>query len=263
MRMPRRRRIEALLLALAGTCAAAETRTAPNAGAPPVNQLSISGNACGPAALLSAYRLGNGSWQAAETALEGTGDKGRLSYWIRRHGLRPSATLKGRMRWNQGGINAEDLLAAANEAGKPLYLPALKLDDLFRRRGEKPQALVKRTHARFADSLEKGFPPVLSLRRFVLRGGAWVPVQGHFVTVTAVPEKLPRGAEGFAISYVDPWGGKRCEGYLKVPGRPLLAADAAASPCLLAEVPAANIGKKEVRRGETTAVVPAAAIGRW
>ncbi len=262
--MPRPRRIEALLFALAAGCAAAaEMRAAPNAGAPPVNQLSISGNACGPAALLSAYRLGNGSWQAAEAALEGRGDKERLSYWIRRHGLRPSATLRGRMRWNQGGINAEDLLAAANEAGRPLYLPALELEDLFRRRGEKPQAHLKRVHGRMARSLARGFPPVLSLRRFVLRKGAWVPVQGHFVTVTAVPAKLPRGAAGFAFSYADPWGGKRCEGYLKPADRPVLAADAAASPCLLAEVPAANIGKKEVRRGESTAVIPAAAIGRW
>lgn len=261
--MPHLRRIEILLIALAASCSAAELRKAPNAGAAPVNQLSVSGNACGPAALLASFRFGNESWQAAARSLPGTTDKEQLTQWIKRHGLRPSATLKGRMRWSNGGINVEDLVVAANEMNRSLYLPTLAIDDLFRRKGETPLHLLKRTREHLDRSLTRGFPPVLSLKRFVLRNGVWTPVQGHFVTVTAVPAKLAKGESGIRISYVDPWGGRRCEGVLKMADRAILAADAGSSPCLIAEVPASNIGKKDVKRGETSVVVPAAVIGRW
>lgn len=264
MLIPRlRRQIEVLLIVLAGSSAAAEIREAPNPGAQPVNQLSVSGNACGPAALLASYRCGSESWQAAAASLPGSGDREQLGQWIRRYGLRPSATLKGRMRWSTRGINVEDLVEAANEMNRPLYLPMLVQDGLFLSGREKPEALLERTRERLDKSLSKGVPPLLSLRRFVLRKGVWVPIQGHFVTVTAVPRKITKGESGFRISYFDPWGGKRCEGYLKLPDQPVLAAAGKVSPCLVAELPAANIGKNEVHQGETTAVIPASVIGRW
>lgn len=263
MLTPRPRRIEALLIALIATCHGVEMREAPNAAAAPINQLSVSGNACGPAALLNSCRAGNQSWQAAEKSLVGSSDRERLGLWIRRFGLRPSGTLRGKMRWSSGGMNAEDLVTAANEMSKPLYLPTLALDDLFRRKGEKPGALLKRGRDSMDRSLSRGFPPVLSLRRFVLRKGVWTPVQGHFVTVTSLQRKLTKHEAGFRFTYVDPWGGKRCEGFIKIADQPVLGGDIASSPCLLADVPMSNIGKKEVRRGEVTVVVPSAVIGRW
>lgn len=259
----RPRRIEACLIALAGCCGAAELREAPGAAAPPVNQLSISGNACGPAALLASFRCGGETWQKAAAALPGATDREQLGQWIRRYGLRPSAALKGRMRWTGNGINVEDLVLAANEMNRPLYLPQLAHDDLFLRRGEKPDELLRRTHGRLERSLAKGIPPLLSLRRFVLRKGSWIPLQGHFVTVIAVPRKHPRGGQEFTFTYLDPWGGKRREGKLGIATRSLLAGPGQSSPCLEATVPDAGIAKDQVRRGETTAVVPAAVIGRW
>ncbi|MCW1883207.1 hypothetical protein OKA04_00600 [Luteolibacter flavescens] len=175
----------------------------------------------------------------------------------------PSATLKGRKRWTNAGINVEDLVVATNEMTRPLYLPAVAQDDLFMRKGEKPEALLRRTHQRLEKSLAKGVPPVLSLRRFVLRGGKWEALQGHFVTVTAVPRKLGRGQSAFAFTYLDPWGGKRTQGEFRISPGPILAAPGQESPCLEVLAPAANIGKKEVRRGETTVIIPAAVIGRW
>jgi hypothetical protein len=261
--MPPLRRIKILLIALAASCGAEEIRQAPNPGAAPVNQLTVSGNACGPAALLASFRFGNESWQAAANSLPGASDKEQLTQWIKRHGLRPSAALKGRMRWSNGGINVEDLVTAANEMNRSLYLPTLAIDDLFRRKGEKPQQLLKRTRDYMDRSLTRGFPPLLSLKRYALRNGVWTPVQGHFVTVTAIPAKLGKGESGIRISYLDPWGGKRCEGVLKMADRAIMAADAESSPCLIAEVPASNIGKKDVKRGELSVVVPAAVIGRW
>lgn len=259
-----RPRIKAwLFAALLGACPAEELRVAPNAAATPVNQLSISGNACGPAALLASFRCGNEAWQRGAGALAGETDRDQLRLWIRLHGLQPSTTLKGRKRWSSKGINVEDLVAAANEMNRPLFLPPLLHDDLFLRPGEKPEALLRRTRDRLDKSLVKGIPPILSLRRFVLRKNVWTPVQGHFVTVTGVTRKLAHGKPSFAFSYLDPWGGKRCEGTLALPPRPILAAAGQASPCLEAAVPSALIGKSEIRRGEVTVVVPAAVIGRW
>ena len=260
----RRRRIEVALLALLScVCHAGDLREAPKADAAPVNQLAISGNACGPAALLASFRCGNEAWQRAAASLPGATDREQLGQWIRRHGLHPSETLKGRKRWTNAGINVEDLVAATNEMTRPLYLPAVTQENLFLRRGEQPDALLRRTHLRLEKSLSKGIPPVLSLRRFVLRDGKWIPLQGHFVTVTAVPRKVGRGEESFRFTYLDPWGGKRGEGEFRVPAGPILASAGQVSPCLETNVPEVNIAKKEVRRGEITVVIPAAVVGRW
>ncbi len=260
----RRRAIELLLACgLAASPAGAETRTAPHEGAAPVDQLRLSGNACGPAALLTSFRCGSPAWQRAAAILPGTSDREQLALWIRRHGRQPSATLKGRKRWTSAGINVEDLIIATNETTRPLYLPAVAGDDLFLHRGEKPEALLRRVRDRLDRSLAKGIPPLLSVRRFVLRDGVWTPLEGHFITITAVPRRLARGERSFPIRYLDPWGGKRAEGRIALPPRPLLAPAAQPAPCLEATLPAANIGKSQVRRGESIALVPAALIGRW
>lgn len=261
LRLPRIEPLACALLLFA--TAEGSTRQAPNPSAPPVNQLKVSGNACGPAALIASFRCGNESWQRAATLLPGDDDKAHITQWIRRYGLRPSATLKGRTRWSNSGINVADLTLAANEMTAPLLLPSLLQDDLFLRPKEKPEALVRRVRERFDRSLSRGFPPVLSLRRFVLRNGSWIPVQGHFVTVIEVPRKVPPGENEFRFTYLDPWGGKRATGTLKVPSDPILTDSRGDSSCLVADLPGANIGLKEVRKGERTVVVPAALIGRW
>ena len=61
--------------------------TAPNPDAPLVSQLIISGNACGPAALLNALRLGSPDWQRPAAALPGNTDRDRLGFLIRRYGI--------------------------------------------------------------------------------------------------------------------------------------------------------------------------------
>lgn len=260
----RRRTIELLAgFALIGAGPAQELRVVPDAAATPVDQLAISGNACGPAALLASFRSGGPDWRRAAEALPGEGDRQQLGHWIRRHGLQPSSTLQGRKRWSSDGINVADLLLAANETTRPLYLPPLAAEELFRRRGESSAALLRRARARFDRSLAKGIPPLLSLRRFVLRGGQWTAVQSHFVTIVSVPRRLPRDADSFAIGYLDPWGGKQRQGTLALAPGSLLAPAGQPASCLEARLPDANIGRREVRRGETTAIVPASVIGRW
>jgi hypothetical protein len=65
------------------------------------------------------------------------------------------------------------------------------------------------------------------------------------------------------VVYLDPWGGKKAEGWIKIPDRPVLSDGSSPPPCLVADFPSANIGKKQVAKGEVTAVVPETVIGLW
>jgi hypothetical protein len=251
----------AVLAGLLGICSAAEQRLAPHADAAPVNQLQISGNACGPAAIIASFRCGDNNWQQALTLLPADDDKQRMGLWIRHYGLQPSVSLHGRKRWTGAGINVDDLVAATNEMTRGLYLPQVIHEDLFLAKKESPEKLLERARDHLDHSLTKGIPPVLSLRRYALRDGSWTFLQGHFVTIVGVARKTE--AMSFAITYLDPWGGKKCEGTIRVPSIPLLSKPGSSASCLEAVLPSSNIAKSEVRKGETTAIVPSALIGRW
>lgn len=260
----RLRRIEAcLLLALFTSCTSTEMRLAPHPEARPVNQLSISGNACGPAALLASFRTGSDTWRKAADQIPGNTDRQQLDSWIRRYGLRPSKNLNGKLRWSHRGINVVDLVDAANEMNQREYLPQLAHDDLFLRSGESPKALLRRTRAHLEQSIAKGIPPLLSLRRFSNRSGTWTPIDGHFVTVIGVPRGLAKGASAFSIRYLDPLGGKEAEGTIRIPDSSLLSTAGKPAACLEAQVPKSRFGSKNLRSGESSTVVPAAIIGRW
>jgi hypothetical protein len=186
-----------------------------------------------------------------------------MLYIIRAHGLRPSTSLSDRQRWTRHGINVEDLSAIATELAALGPVTAPKTEGMLRTGRESPEKLLARLHSRLRNSLKKGAPPVLSLRRYVHRGGTWEALQGHFVTIVRVPEKLPRKSDSFDFTYFDPWGGKKETGRFNIPRMPVLTDSKGTVSCLVADVPKANIGKTNVRNGETTAVVPAVVLGRW
>ncbi len=258
------RRVSEILLATALTVAAApDLREAPTPAATPANQLVVSGNACGPTALLNAFRFGDASWQRASDALTGETDKQRIYTIIREYGMRPSAHLGGRPRWSRKGVNIADLTDIANEMTRGHFLPQLQQEVLFRDSRETPDKLLRRTHDHLETSLKKGLPPLISLRRYVKRNGSWMALEAHFVTVTAVPHKLDKHARSFSIRYIDPWGGKPCQGVVAIPATPVLADNAADSPCLEAVFPQASVGKKSVRKDEANVLIVAALLGRW
>lgn len=241
----------------------ADDRWAPNATKGPVNQLEISGNACGPAALLTSFRCGNESWQQVSAEIPGSSDKSKLLYIIRAHGLRPSTSLQDRRRWTRDGINAEDLNSIAAELSALAAQPAPKMESMLRIGRESPAKLTARIHRRLRNSLKNGLPPVLTLRRYTFRSGRWEPLQSHFITVVRVPEKLPPNHTQFDLTYFDPWGGKKDSGRFYVSAQPVLIDPAGVASCLEASLPKANIGKSKVRHGERTAIVPTVLIGRW
>ena len=260
-----------LLLNLLGCgllAAAAPLREAPNMAATPANQLLVSGNACGPAALLNAFRFGNDHWQRGCSALDGRSDREQILQIIRGPGARPSAHTPGRLRWSRRGVNLADLRDIANELTRGQYLPPLNEEVFFLMPRETPMAMLRRVHQRLETSLARGLPPVLSLRRYALRAqpgraAQWTVIDAHFVTLTAIPRRLDKHAGTFTVRYLDPWGGKSYDGRIAIPRQPLLADQSGVSTCLVAEFPQSSVGGKLVRRGETSVLVPAAALGRW
>ena len=243
-------------------------QAAPEPAAVPANQLVVAGNACGPAALLNAFRFGNPAWQRASNALAGDTDKQRISTIIGEYGMRPSSHLPGRPRWSRKGVNIADLCDIANDITRGRFLPLVSQEVMFLKPGETQGALLKRAHRHLSTSLDKGLPPIISLRRYALRSikgkpAEWVVIDAHFVTLTTLPRKLDKPAGSFPISYIDPWGGKICHGEISIPNRPILADSTAASPCLEAVFPQASVGKKRVHPGEPTTLTMAAVLGRW
>lgn len=242
-------------------------REAPNGSATPVDQLAIAGNACGPAALLTAFRFGDKNWQRAADAVEGDTDRQRLRKIILEVAMRPSKHLGGRPRWSRSGVNLADLCDIANEMTRAHYLPKVGYEVMILQPGESQEKLLRRVHGRLEKSLSKGLPPVLSIRRFVKKKDGWQIVEGHFVTVTGLPRKLAKGDRSFVVNYVDPWGGKRQQGTIAISGRGFLtagdASDPLLSPCLEAVFPQALVGKSKIGKGEETVLTISAAIGRW
>ena len=241
---------------------------AANPGAVPVNQLHVAGNACGPAALLNAFRFGNERWQRASNAVKGVSDRERILTVIREIGMRPSASVPGRPRWSRRGVNVADLRDMANEMTAGRWLPRVGEEMCYLKPRESPEKLLARVHARIRTSLRKGLPPVLSIRRLALRArpgqvAQWETIDAHFVTIIAVPCGLEKTDRSFPVRYIDPWGGRFCEGEIRIPGNVVLPAADGRSSCLEAFFPRTAVGEKLVRRGEQTFVVAAAVIGRW
>lgn len=256
------RHLGSLCVVTATAHAAPDNWVAANSGAVPFNQLSVSGNACGPAAFLNAIRFGDPSWQRGLEMIVGNSDRTKLSYTIRVYGLRPSKQLAGRTRWSRAGINVEDLIAMGNDVLHGRLLPELKGEVLLPKPKESATELLERTHAALAKSFRSGLPPIVSVRRQVLRKGhdgkpAWLTIESHFITLLRIPGKIDAATGAFAFDYLDPWGGKRGAGTLRIAPPGLEAYG------LIADLPATPVGRKLVREGERSSVTLSAVVGRW
>lgn len=172
------------------------------------NQLSISGNACGPTALLNALRFGSADYQKAATAIPGPNDRSQLRYIITRHGHTWSRHIPQRYRWSRRGINAADLTDVANELRN--QAPAVRMVI------PRDPSIVTNTYQALAYSLRKGFPPIAGVRRY---DGSRT-VESHFITILQVPDSLPDDASEFPIQYLDPMGGKQCQGIIRARQHP-------------------------------------------
>jgi hypothetical protein len=247
----------------------APERVAPNLAARAADQRVAAGNACGPTALLNAFRFGSPPWQRAGAAVGGRNDREMIFTIIRERGMRPSRHLNGNPRWNLGGVNLLDLCDIGNELAQGHFLPPLKNEVLFMTAGESQKRLLQRVHARMGSSMARGMPPVISLTRYVQRRNGrdgpvhWEGLAPHFITLTSLPARLPEAASSFPVTYVDPWGGRLCRGTVGVPGSAFLADVPSKSPCLQAEFPEVRVGRIELYPGETSVLTISAVIGAW
>jgi hypothetical protein len=241
-----------LSLLIAG-CAPTSKPELPVVSGPAFNQLEVSGNACGPAALLNSFRFGTARWQASLDRLPGDTDKQRLQHLIRSEGRKPSAQLAGRTRWSRAGINVVDLVEMGNAVAPNHFSAPLDSDVLLPAPGEAAEEVLRRNYTTLLHSLRRGFPPIVSVRRQVIRNTFGTPtaitIQNHFITIVGV-DQPKQGSMRF--DYIDPWGGKRASGNLHLPS------DGTLEP--VAELPATPVGKHLVARGEQTSLVFSAVV---
>lgn len=235
---------------------------AANAEFPPANQLRISGNACGPAALLTAFGSGTERWQERVRIIPSKSPRLRMSYIIRVFGSRQSQHLD-RKRWHPArGVGLADLTDIANEMRGPKWLPRIRSELLLRNRRESENELLKRAHARLRRSFKNGLPPIISMQRLALRrdqgtgAPAWSVVHGHFVTVVAMPGKLDRNDTAFRLRYADPWGGRHAEAAIRIDDR-------SGYPALAIHAPESEVGRDRLKEGEPSIVVLSAVLGAF
>lgn len=232
---------------------------APHATFDFVDQKNGIGNSCGPAALLNAFGSGSSQWQAAYHKVPGQSDRARIASVIKSWGQAPSETLPNRTRWQRkGGINFTDLAIVANEMRQLQWnLPKIKSELFFAGSEKNSQKVLQQAHKHLRKSLQKGLPPILSVRRFVLRDNQWQSVHGHFVVLTALPNKLAKGSSSFPIEFLDSSGAISHRGEVR------MADHSVSLPCLVLDCPASAIGKAQLRKNEAHALGMSGAIGAW
>jgi len=243
----------------------APTIKAPNAKAEPINQRRAYGNGCGPASLLNAFQYGSEKWQKVFTSIPGTNSRTRISYVVRAWGNKPSKHIKGTQRWKpKEGTNLLDLTDMANEMRAPYFLPKIKYKVLSQKNLESRTHLLSRTHKQITQSLKKGLPPIVSIRRYAYRyskeigGKSWWPIRAHFVVVIEIPKFIPKNATSFTIRYVDPYGGFVREGKIQIDTGTFTHC-----PYLGAHMPKTAVGKSLVKSSEETILTFSAIIGTW
>lgn len=186
-------------------CAPQGPTTAPNPTAKAVNQLTLSRNACGPAATVNALRFGAPAYQAAAKSIPGNNDRSHLRHIIAQQGSTWSNHVPQRYRWSNRGINAADLTDVTNELIKPYAASPVKL------RIPSGTNAFHQSYKQLAQSLRRGFPPVVGMRRY---DGART-IDSHFITILQVPDRLDKDSHEFPIRYLDPMGARTLQGVIR------------------------------------------------
>ncbi|MDF1755038.1 MAG: hypothetical protein P1U89_19775 [Verrucomicrobiales bacterium] len=173
-------------------------------------------NACGPTALLNALKFGDQELQSIYQSLLGGRDDKRLRYVIDRYfRARPSSIAPSQKRSGIHGVYARDMALGCNELLAEYKLDTCQSDFLDRLDDESDAKHLERVHERMSRSIKNGFPPILSLRSFVVRRRTetkheprWEIAFQHFVVIHSVPEKLSEIATGFEATVLDSNGSR-------------------------------------------------------
>ena len=179
-------------------------------------------NACGPASVANVLRFGSPEMQEAWERFVGRDDETRMRFLIDRwFRTPPSLEFPTKKRLSFDGVLEEDLAAACRDLTEQYDLPALQGGFLDRLEGEKSPAFLARIHGYLSDSLERGIPPILSLKTHVARRVerlddevAWTYSAHHWVVVSGVRKELRIGDLGFSVDLIEPNGGYRTTAFI-------------------------------------------------
>jgi len=250
---------------------------APTAEARAIDQKVIDKNGCGPTALMNAYRFGSPAWHLGYQKLgrqADSSDQEKFHDLVNRFGIHISRH-NGLIRWDKRtGISTLDLCDMANDyqRSRGTNLPALKVKTHFNPVGQANAILLQDVHKQLRDSMLKGFPPIITIKRFTQRSlgdfKVWKQVHGHFVVLHEIPGKLPVDATSFQIKYIDPWGGRLLTGTVKIPDQTFYAIDSTRkknitfekSPSLIVDFPNSSLGRQFIRKGEHNVTILASSV---
>ena len=209
-----------LFAAAAGILCARAAPGRPEGDEPPVvAQTSLGENACGPCATVNALLRAKAPWRNALKSLEGETPLNKAQDLVRRFSRSPSDAYAGEMAYDsKRGITWRDLTICFNALLSEHQAPPLKGDYLDRQSDESLEDHLRRVHGILATSIRKGMPVITSVRSFApepREGGdhAWKGLDGHYIVVTAVQDRIDDGEKGFRFTYADSFTGKREHGY--------------------------------------------------
>ena len=249
----------------------------PTPQAKAIDQILIDKNGCGPTALMNSYRFGSPAWHIGYEKLGNKVDateKQKFTDLVNRFGIHISRH-NGMIRWDKrSGISAPDLSDMANDfqRARRTNLPNLSVKTHFVTTGQADLALLQDTHKKLRDSMLRGFPPIMTIKRFAHRSFGnykiWKQIHGHFVVLHEIPGKIAPDATSFDIKYIDPWGGKIHKGTIKIPEQSYYAIDSTRSrnvkfqrtPALLVHFPNSRLGNHLLRKNERNVTILASSI---
>jgi len=171
-------------------------------------------------------------------------------------------------------MSSLDLCDMANDLQKSRnsHLPKLHVNSHFNPIGVADHHLLQKVHKKLRNSMLKGFPPVMTVKRFAHRTFGkvkiWKQIHGHFVVLHEIPSKLEPQATSFPIKYIDPWGGRILSGTVKIPESQYYATDGTKSrnykrfktPALIIDFPNSNLGSHLIRKRERSVTILASSI---
>ncbi len=179
-------------------------------------------NACGPCAVVNALLRAKAPYRNALEPLGGDTPSDKARNLIGRFSKTPSQAYDGEMAYKpERGITWVDMTACFNALLKERQAPSLKGSYLDRHRDESLGNHLRRIHGILAVSIRKGMPVVTSVRSFAPKPKedgehVWSGLNGHYVTITTVQERMDKDEKGFRFTYADPFTGRLDTGYAHV-----------------------------------------------
>lgn len=189
---------------------------------PVVSQAPLGENACGPCATVNALLRAQAPYRKPLDSLTGDKPVEKAQELIRRFSQRPSTAYPGEKAYQpERGITWVDLTASLNAWFGEQHLPQMEGAYIDRKPDEDLGAHMRRIHSLLAASIRKGVPVIVSVRSFAPEpkedgNHVWKGLDGHYITVTAVQERLADDEKGFRFTYADSFTGKLETGYAHV-----------------------------------------------